>query len=275
MTDIKLTSIFVQETGPEDAPTIVFLHGGGAGGWMWKPQLDRLTDYHCLVPDLPEQGKSLEAGLFTHRGSAELVAELIRKRAHGGKAHVVGMSEGAQVGVALLALSPEVALSAVISSAVLRPLAGQSFYSAGLLSASYKLFVAPLKNSGWWIKLNMQYAAGLPEEYYPQFSEVFREQTEGSFVHILYEGLHFRLPPGLDKANVPVLVVAGKHEYKQMRQSVQDLVSALPDARGCLVSIDKNLRKEHNWCIYAPDLFANTVRGWIDRQAVPEALEPV
>ena len=42
----------VDEHGPADAPTIVFLHGGGGGGWMWRPQVEGLPDYHLLVPDL-------------------------------------------------------------------------------------------------------------------------------------------------------------------------------------------------------------------------------
>jgi pimeloyl-ACP methyl ester carboxylesterase len=98
-------SLYVQETGPAGAPTIVFLHGGGGSGWMWQPQVDGLGDYHCLVPDLPEQGRSVDVKPFTIAGSAELIAELIRTRAHGGRAHVVGLSEGAQTTVALLAIA--------------------------------------------------------------------------------------------------------------------------------------------------------------------------
>jgi len=46
----------VREAGPTEAPTIVFLHGGGFSRAMWQPQLDRLHEYHCLTPDLPEHG---------------------------------------------------------------------------------------------------------------------------------------------------------------------------------------------------------------------------
>ncbi len=39
-------------------PTILFLHGGGGGRWMWQPQVERLADYHLLIPDLPGHGDS-------------------------------------------------------------------------------------------------------------------------------------------------------------------------------------------------------------------------
>jgi len=53
-----IMSLYVREAGPAGAPTIIFLHGGGLSSAMWQPQLERLHYYHCLAPDLPEQGKS-------------------------------------------------------------------------------------------------------------------------------------------------------------------------------------------------------------------------
>ena len=72
-------SLFYEEYGPSTAPTIVFLHGGGVSGWMWRPQIDHFKeDYHCLVPDLPEQGKSTDGTPFSIQNSAEQIAELIK-----------------------------------------------------------------------------------------------------------------------------------------------------------------------------------------------------
>lgn len=89
-------SLYVAESGPVTAPTIVFLHGGGTRGWSWQPQVERLPEYHCVVPDLPEHGRSRHSGPFTMAHAAALVAEVIRSCAHGGHAHVVGLSVGAR-----------------------------------------------------------------------------------------------------------------------------------------------------------------------------------
>jgi pimeloyl-ACP methyl ester carboxylesterase len=99
--------LYFRESGAAAAPTIVFLHGGGASGWTWLPAVERLSEYHALVPDLPEQGRSQDSGPLSIPRAARLVADLIRERAHGGKVHLVGLSLGAQIGVELLATSPD------------------------------------------------------------------------------------------------------------------------------------------------------------------------
>lgn len=45
---VEKMALYVSESGPKDAPSIVFVHGGGMSGWMWveKPEL-----YVSLVKD--------------------------------------------------------------------------------------------------------------------------------------------------------------------------------------------------------------------------------
>lgn len=268
-------ALYVQESGPETAPTIVFLHGGGGGGWMWQPQVEGLGDYHCLVPDLPEQGRSVDEKPFSIQDSAERIAALIRERAHGGRAHVVGLSEGAQVLVALLAAAPEVVERAILSSALVRPIPGASLMTPGLIRLAYRWSVPPFKNNEWWIRLNMKYAAGVPEAYYPQFRQTFRESTESGFTNVVVENQRFRLPPGLERVTAPTLIVVGKKEYAVMRQSARDLAAAIPGAQAYQVVHQQkmSLAEEHNWNLTAPALFTQMVRAWVSGQELPEGLE--
>jgi pimeloyl-ACP methyl ester carboxylesterase len=157
----------------------MFLHGGGVSGWMWHPVVERLPEFHCLVPDLPEQGQSRSTGPFSVELAADKVAEVIRGQAHGGRAVVVGLSEGAQVTVQLLARAPQLVERAVVSSALLKSLPGAGgFTSPGLLAWTYRLSMTPFKNNDFWIRLNMRYAVGIPETFYPQFKKDFQETTE-------------------------------------------------------------------------------------------------
>ena len=270
-------SLYIQESGPLTAPTIVFLHGGGGAGWMWQPQVEALGDYHCLVPDLPEQGHSVNEKPFTIQGSAERIAELIRTQAHGGKAYVVGLSEGAQITVALLALAPELVERAVVSSALVRPLPGAGLMTPTLIALSYCWSVTPFKNNEWWVRLNMKYAAGVPDKYYSQFSQTFRELTESGFTNVMIENQHFRLPQGLERVKAPTLIVVGKREYAAMRQSARDLANAIPGAQAFQVvhARKMSLAEEHNWNLTAPELFTQTVRAWINDQPLPFALQPL
>jgi pimeloyl-ACP methyl ester carboxylesterase len=270
-------ALYIQETGPASAPTIVFLHGGGGAGWMWQPQIERLADFHCLVPDLPEQGKSVAEKPFSISGSADLISDIIRARAHGGKAFVVGLSEGAQVTVSLLSKAPELVERAVVSSALVRSIPGAGLLTSGLIALSYRCFVTPFKNNDWWVRVNMKYAAGVPETYFSQFRQSFRDLTEDGFTHVMVENQRFRIPPGLERAQTPTLIVCGKHEYASMRQSTLDLAGALPDGQAFEVIHTQrmSLAEEHNWNMTAPDLFTQMVRAWISGQPVPDQLQPI
>ena len=265
-----------QSSGPEKVPSIVFLHGGGVGMWMWQPVISHLPNYHCLTPDQPEHGGSREIKPFSMVLAAEKVAELIRSQAHGGKACVVGLSEGAQITVQLLAIAPEVVEKAIVSSALLLPVPGLGWVkSPALLAWSYRVSIPPFRNADWWIRLNMKYAAGIPDEFYPEFKKDFQVMTEPEFVNLLLANQNFRLPSGLNRVTAPTLVLAGQKEYPAMQQSVRDLVGALPNARGGLVNLGNksSMAKEHNWALTTPDLFATTVRAWIEEKPLPEEIE--
>lgn len=270
-------SLYVYEQGPADAPSILFLHGGAGGSWMWMPQVEGLADFHILAPDLPEHGQSAHLKPFRIADSAMQMADLIRTRAHHGKAHIVGLSEGAQVALTLLAQYPQLVQSAILSSALVRPIPGSGWLSQGLIAFSIKWFVEPFRNINWWIRLNMKYSAGVPEAYYPQFKRDFQNLTGDIFAHVMIENQRFRLPDGLERISVPTLVVAGKREYGIMRQSVCEIASGIPGAKGFLVAHSRklSLAEEHNWNLTVPDLFNRMVRAWIAGEPLPVELQPL
>lgn len=52
-------SIFYREAGPQDAPTVLLLHGFPSSSRMFDPLLQRLADkYHLIAPDYPGFGHS-------------------------------------------------------------------------------------------------------------------------------------------------------------------------------------------------------------------------
>jgi pimeloyl-ACP methyl ester carboxylesterase len=259
----------------DNKTTLLFLHGGGGAGWMWQPVVDRLPDYHCLLTDLPEHGGSNQIKPFSMELAAQKAAELIRGQAHGGKAIVIGLSEGAQVAVQMLATCPEVIEKAVISSALLLPMSGAKMFSSrGLISVLFKMSVPPFRNSDWWIKLNMKYAAGIPDEFYPQFKADFQKMTESQFVNLMVANQTFRMPEGIENAKVPALILCGSHEYEAMKDSARTLASKLSGSQVFQINLGKgsSLASEHNWAMTAPQAFAETIRSWMSGQPLPEEL---
>ena len=269
------STLFFKSFHDEAKSTLVFLHGGGVAGWMWQPVVDRLTEFHCLVPDLPEHGGSMQVKPFSMRLAAEKTAAVIREQAHGGKAVVIGLSEGAQIAVQMLATCPEVMEKAMVSSALLLPMPGAKMYSSpGLISALFKMSVPPFRNNDWWIKLNMKHAAGIPDEFYPQFKANFQEMPESQFVNLMVANQTFRTPAGIENAKVPALIVCGSHEYKAMKDSARALGASLSSSQVYQIDLGQgsSLASEHNWAMTAPQAFADTVRNWLDGQPLPEVL---
>lgn len=253
-----------KEYGVDHDQTIVFLHGGGVSGWMWQPQIAQLKDeYHLLVPDLPEHGQSVSVQPLTLSNAAAQVAELIRACAHGGRAHVVGLSLGAQTAIELLNQAPELVDHAVASGPLMRPLPGIG--SANLMAKMYW----PFRNMRWLIKWNMQ-GLGVPAEYFEDFRRDTAALTLEGFVRMTLANGRNRVPPNLQAATTPTLVLVGEKELKIMHESVRDLLKALPSAQGYVVA-----NAIHNWSLQLPELFTQTVRAWITNRVLPAALQPL
>ncbi len=245
---------------------------------MWRAQIDAFRDdFHLLVPDLPEQGQSSDVGPFTMLSAAEQVLDLIETH-DSTPIHLVGVSEGAQTLLQLLAIAPRFADTAIISSALVRPLRGSRWVAnPHVLALTYWLSVSALRNSDWWIRTNMHYAAGVPDTYFDDFRESFRTLSKSGFVNLMAANQTFRLPPGLEQVQTRVLAVCGHREYEAIRASTRDIAAAIPAAQAYeVLHKDKlSLAQEHNWNMTQPDLFNEMVSAFIASRPLPKELAPV
>ncbi len=224
--------MYYEEFGSKAAPTIVFIHGGGMGGWMWKKQLAYFKDYHCIVPDLPEHGKNTENVLISIHSSALMIAGLIEKQANDGRAHVIGHSLGAKIIVELLSIRPELVLSAVVASALFRPIPLMRLTHRPFF---YRLTVRMLRSKKILLLSAKQFK--FPDsEYVDNYIKDFQALKPDTLYRIydeLYNNLH--LPEGIASSMVPALIVAGEKEPKAMLESIKDMVKAMPKAEGGLI----------------------------------------
>lgn len=256
--------LYFKETGRENSQSIVFLHGGALSGWMWEKQLDAFADYHCIVPDLPEHGKSVNVKPFTIENASNQILDLIKDKAHNGKAHVVGISLGAQIIVKMLSSSPELIDRAFISGALVRRLPATPEILK-LIDYILKVYM-PLKDSNFFIKANIR-SYNIPKDQFEHLKEATKVLTSESLMRILNENMLFKMPNDLEKAENPVLVVAGEKEYDIMKKSVQDLSNVIPNSKGYIAS-----DMVHVWNMVSPEFFNSTLRAWITDQKLPEGL---
>lgn len=264
--------MYIEQFGPPDGEKILFLHGGGAAGWSWRYQVQALQDtYRCIVPDLPGSGRSTDEGPFHFEKAAQALAEFLR--AGGEKTHMVGLSLGGQFGALLLAHEPGLFASAFLSGALVRgiPGGGCMVSPAGraLLRATLAVYW-PFRLRDFWIRANMQ-NYGIPAEFMPEVREETRNMTIDDFLNmILNENMQFRMPAGLERAALPVLVAVGEKEYGVVRQSARDLAQALPDARAVSVR-----GAGHNWPLQNSVLFNRVLLAWLEKAPLPEELQPI
>jgi pimeloyl-ACP methyl ester carboxylesterase len=242
----------IHEIGAKNGPTIVFLHGGGMSGWIWKKQIEHFKDYHCLIPDLPGHGKSNEP-LISLRDCAQQVAELIERNGHN-KVIVVGYSLGAKVAVELLNIKPDLVDYAVIVSAFYRPTRVMLWLHKPWV---YKLTV-------WLVKYKkiLELQAKLLQFKESSNQQNFIKDTQlltATDLQKIYDmGYDPKLSSSLTSLKTAVLVMAGAKEPKAMRQSVTDLVNVIPHAKGVLVRA-----VNHTFPWTEADLFNKIVRQWI------------
>ncbi|CAA9585501.1 MAG: hypothetical protein AVDCRST_MAG19-4531 [uncultured Thermomicrobiales bacterium] len=253
-------TLHVDESGRAGTPSIVFLHGVGTSGWMWRRQVELLSDYHCLVPDLPGHGESNGTPWVSLAEATRRVADLIRERATDGRAHVVGLSLGAYVVAHLMGTEPRLVDHAVVSGLSVLP-----FPHPGRMRAMGYVML-PFLKTNVMLRANAR-GLRIPEAEYDDYRRAMAAMSRRSFLRIGDELLGFRLPAGLADAPCPTLVVAGEREHELVRRSIPVVVAALPRAEGRLAP-----GLGHGWNGEAPELFAATVRAWITDAPLPQDL---
>ncbi|GAY14811.1 alpha/beta fold hydrolase [Mycobacterium sp. shizuoka-1] len=252
--------LFVRESGSAGAPAIVFLHGGLMSGWTWEPIVERLPNYHCLVPDLPQYGKSFPQGPFEMSQAAEAVGELIRERVSTGRAHVVGHSLGAQVGVQLLATQPHLIDRAVLSSTFINtmPAVGITRRLAATLART-SLFR--------WLLITRHWDAGHAAANH-SYSDDARLNSGAQLAYIAEASAGFTLPPGLDNAHAPTLFVTGANELRLLRHCAATLARSMPNGIERIAG-----GMSHDWPTQNPDVFARTVDAWLSGGELPSEID--
>jgi pimeloyl-ACP methyl ester carboxylesterase len=223
-----------------------------------------MRQYRCLVPDLPHYGKSFEQGPFEMSRAAAAVAELIRSRADTGRAHVVGLSLGAQVGVQLLATEPKVVDRAV--------LCGAAINRVPFVPLTRRLLSLPARNSmyRWMVgRYRTAWQAKVPPAHRAEYREDVRLITSGQLADVIMASSGFTLPDELDKSDSPALFVTGGKELPVMRRWAAALAQQMPNG------IDRVAAgMPHDWPTRYPDLFARTLDAWFTDGALPPEIRP-
>ncbi|WP_166880356.1 alpha/beta fold hydrolase [Salinibacterium sp. ZJ450] len=253
-------TMHVTEQNTQAAESVLFIHGGNVAGWMWEAQVDALPDFHTIVPDLPGFGASNGERWESLADTADQLAAIIRERANGGTAHVVGLSLGALVGTVLVARHPELVRSAMLTGA---PLGGVHGFAnwAGMFQ------LRMWGSRGYWKTLAKAYR--MPDDVLDIFIETGLGIDRPSARRMMaetYSGVTEQLS-GLVGSTVPLLVLAGEKDDPSVARSFPDFTSRSTAATTHIVP-----KMHHAWNAEDPELFNRIMREWLTRRTASAEL---
>jgi pimeloyl-ACP methyl ester carboxylesterase len=247
--------LYTREAGPPGQPAIVFLHAGGLSSKSWLPVIERLPEFHCLAPDLPEQGQSKEIP-YSIEGAAKAVAEIIRARVPAQKAHVIALSLGGPVAFTMLRTVPQLIDRVLIS--------GGSGRVSPLLAAIGKstIWMYRFFKPDWLVRETMR-QHGIPEQYADLVrDDLMLANSPGFMRRYMTELARWELPESIQN---PLLLVVGEKEMKAAFGFARGYLERFPIARGVVAP-----GARHAWSLQLPDLFADLVRAWVTGHPLPE-----
>ena len=254
----RLDDVYVHESGSPESPAVVFVHGGGPDARMWHAHLEWLAArLHCLAPDLPGFGRSNHLPPLSLEETADLVAQLIEVRASAGRAHVVGISYGGSVVLAMLERHPDRVDRAVIDGAAVFPVWGgwgDRFVQLGTTAMSPIVgtrLVARLLSLVGLRELGIELSSASPRAFRRAYKEGFTAPTSRAET----------------EAPCPTLLVAGEKEAT-VRASNAALAELMPHAIARFVP-----GLGHAWFGWRPDLHVRMVEAWLTGEALPEELK--
>ena len=250
--------LHVEEVGQENSETIVFLHEASLAGWMWKEQVKSFKDYHLIIPDLPEHGKSANIKPFAIKTAAGLVINIIKTLAHHQEAHLVGVGMGGQLVLEIMDRAPELVGSAMISGVQTSPHTEALLELLDYTLNAYK----PVKDTDFFIKARMR-TYNISKTYRKDFRESTRQINSDSLKRVLHESMLFQISPRLKGVDAPVLLVLGGKEYEVVKKSAEDLMKVVPE-----IEVLKIPEIGHIWNLENPELFNRILRSQITNEVL-------
>lgn len=250
-----MDSTFAVEHGDRSGESIVLLHGGNVGNWMWEPQVERLAGRHVITPDVIGFNVRAAEAWPGLAGAADDIASIIRDRAVGGRAHVVGLSMGAVIAVHLAARHPDLVRSCMVTGAMM----------VGVSGAQRQL--AELQLRAWdrrWFWRMQAAMFRIPADARALFIDAgmgVSAQTAQAMYGEIFDG---SMPAGELTYTGPLLAIAGEREPRDVRRAFSALTRAMPQTRTWVAP-----RMRHVWSIQNPDLFTQTIIDFVDRDVVP------
>ncbi len=254
--------LYFQEFGIENEKSILFIHGAGMPGWFWKKQVAFFSnDFHCIVVDLPDHGKSASIPFTTIEIVASQLVLLIKKVCHNERAIVVGHSLGAKIAAYMVSINSGKIVKAVIASALFH----KSVLTDWMTNkTTIKLSLFLIQKFPVLLKWQAKIFHFEDEEMEKAYiSESLSMKTEAMIRYMTPFNSMTSIPENQSHISIPILILTGSKEPESMKKSAMKLLGALGDAKYLILK-----KSNHVYPINNADLFNSILSQWIKDTSV-------
>lgn len=206
------------QTGDNQNPTIILLHGGGLSDWSWQPVASLLQpDYHVITPIIDGHGADGKTVFTSIEASASTLIRYIDTHCGGRVFALAGLSIGAQIAVEVLSQRPNVARYAILESALVYPITG----TTALTAPSYGLFYG-LITKRWFSKMQAKTLC-VPDDLFETYYRDSLRISKQSLINITLSNGTYALKNTISHTTAKVLLIVGSKELGIMKKSAQRL----------------------------------------------------
>ena len=208
--------------GPEGAPAVMLLHGGGLSWWNYRDEAALLSgEYRVILPVLDGHAGSGRPFTTIEDCAAGLLA-LVDEELGGSLALLGGLSLGAQVALDMLAQRPSLCPCALIESAMLLPSTFVRAAAAPAVSTSYALIRSRRFAQLQFRSLHIR--GELFEDYYRDSCAIAKEDM----IAFLRANAAYEIKPALVRTAARLHVFAGEKESAGVLRSAELLSREIP-----------------------------------------------
>jgi aspartate dehydrogenase len=264
LTDPTLAEFAARRSGEGSA--VFLLHGIGSSATSWDRLAPLLAGHRLIAPDFPGYGDTPDAPDMTLDDLAGRLAAAID--AEGGSAHLVGVSFGALVALALARRSPERVRSLVLADATLGrggfPAAERERWLAGRLAFADGLAAGATERA------REIAAPGAPADAIAEIAANMRRARPAGYRAVARIVAATDALPWLAEIRLPTLVLCGAADAVVGVPLAGTIAEALPDAR--YATIEGAGHAPH---VEQPAAFAEAVGAFVAAVESPERVTRV
>jgi pimeloyl-ACP methyl ester carboxylesterase len=244
---------------------IIFLHGIATCHMEFSRTTPFLSkDYDLILVDLPGHSGSRDILPFTLDNTINALSHLVSTKVAGGRAHIVGMSLGGLVALEFARRCPELVLSLFCTGCA--PLSGYRkwFISRPRLMGGIEILSGKLTTEWlFWSYIGVE-----------PFPELREEMRRNHSMELLSSGYRACTEVTMERVaeirGVRIAIVAGgkKDDVEQTREAGKVLAKTNPECKAFVVR-----DAVHLWDLQLPELFAQSVRAWVEGSEMPKEFE--